>query len=118
MKIKSGGGITSNKLLTSKGYKTEPVPPAVSPAGVAQQGMATQFRKEELYQGKGYQTGPQQSTGIARATFNSAKAGPGSGRTIYASGSQSPTPTPKPVGPTRDTLAEFGPKISGPSRRR
>jgi hypothetical protein len=87
--IKSGGGITSNQLKQSKAYKTEPKPHAMSPAGVAQQGMATAFKKEPLEAGPGYRTGPQQPTGIAGARKGPAGAGPGGmGRTIYASGSQ------------------------------
>jgi len=50
----SGGGITSNKLVTSKGYKTEPVANKASPAGAGQLGTAVQFKKEPLIQGKGY----------------------------------------------------------------
>jgi hypothetical protein len=98
----SGGGISSNKVTSSKSaWKVEPKAQAVSPAGVNQMSLSTQFRKDPLAQGAGYSTKPMGSTGIANARFNSASAGPGSGRTIYKSGSQSPTPPAKPVRPGR-----------------
>jgi hypothetical protein len=77
MKIKSGGGITSNKTVQSKsGWKQEPKPHAMSPAGVGQQGAATAFKKEPLEMGPGYRTGPQQPTGIAGARKGPTGAGP------------------------------------------
>ena len=116
--IKSGGGITSNKLVTSKGYKTEPVANKASPAGAGQLGAAVQFRKEPLIQGKGYNPAPVPATGIANARKGPSEAGPGSGRTIYKSGSQSPTPpVSKPVGAGRDILSEFGPERFEKDRR-
>jgi hypothetical protein len=97
MKIKSGGGITSNKLVQSKNWKREPIANKASPAGSAQQGMATQFRKEPLIQqGKGYNPSGVPATGIANARKGHEGPGPGGGgRTIYGSGSQSKTPAPK-----------------------
>jgi len=107
----SGGGITSNKLVTSKGYKVEPVARGASPAGVSQMGVSTAFRKEPLIQGPRYNPAPVPPTGIANACKGPAGAAPGGGgRTIYKSGSQSPTPTvSKPVG-GRDILSSFGPE--------
>jgi hypothetical protein len=117
MKIKSGGGIQSNKYVTSRKYKSEPIAHKASPAGAAQQGMAVQFRKEPLQAGKGYEPAKVGPTGIANARQGHSGPGPGGGgRTIYGSGSQSPTPPARPIGPTKDTLAEFGPEI--PGRRR
>ena len=112
MKIKSGGGIQGNKVVQSKsGWKTEPIPHKASPAGAAQQGMAVQFRKEPLQQGRGYEPAKQGDTGIANARQGPAGAGPGGmGRTIYKSGSQSPTPPAREMPPGRDTLAEYGPE--------
>jgi hypothetical protein len=93
MKVKSGGGITSNKYRTSSKYKSEPIAHKASPAGAAQQGMATQFRKEPLQAGKGYNPPGVPATGIANARQGHAGVGPGGGsRVIYGSGSQSPTP--------------------------
>jgi hypothetical protein len=119
MKIKSGGGITLNKLVQDRKYKQEPVTHKASPARSAQQGLAVQFRKEPLQQGPGtgYQPQPMGSTGIAGARQGHAGVGPGGGnRTIYKSGSQSPTPPAHGMRAGRDTLAEFGPDV--PGRRR
>jgi hypothetical protein len=114
MKIKSGGGIQSNKLVQSQKWKQEPKPKAVNPASAAQLGRSEQFRKPPLEQGKGYETKPMAATGIANARKGPAGAAPGGmGRTIYRSGSQSPTPAPRAIGPTRDTLSEFGKDIPG-----
>jgi hypothetical protein len=45
--------------------------------------------------------------------------GPGTGRTVMRSGSQTGTAvTPRPIGPTKDTLAEFGPDSAGVRNRR
>ncbi len=81
-KARSGGGITSNKLMQSTKWKQEPVANKASPAGAAQQGLAVQFPG-------------------------------GGGRTIYKSGSQSPTPPAREMPEGRNTLAEYGPDIPG-----
>jgi hypothetical protein len=112
VKIVSGGGITSNKYVTSKTAKAEPIARKVSPAGVAQQGMATQFRKEPLISGVGYEPGPKGSTRLS-GTYNPAREGPGSGRTTYRSGSQSATPQANEMPKGRDTLSELGPEKRG-----
>jgi hypothetical protein len=110
-KIVSGGGLKSRVVKHSTGYKQEPVPHKASPAGAAQQGMATQFRKEPLQQGTGYQPGKMGSTGIAGARQGNAGPGPGGGnRTIYRSGSQSPTPSAREMPAGRNTLSEYGPE--------
>jgi hypothetical protein len=113
--IRSGGGISSNKTVRSKSsWKTEPFSKAGNVAGVAQQGMATAFKKEPLTQGRGYEPGKMAATG-APGQYNSALQGPGSQRTVYRSGSQAeynPGPQPMRTNPMptgRDTLAEFGP---------
>jgi hypothetical protein len=114
-KARSGGGITSNKLMQSTKWKQEPVANKASPAGAAQQGLAVQFRKEPLtQQGKGYNPSAMGSTGIANARQGPSGAGPGGGgRTIYKSGSQSPTPPAREMPEGRNTLAEYGPDIPG-----
>jgi hypothetical protein len=116
----TGGGPQGNKTKSMKaGWKVEPKSKAIDPAAVSAMGMAVQFKKPNLESGPGYTTKAQPPTGIANARQGPASAAPGGmGRMIYKSGSQSPTPAPKPVGPTRDTLGEFGPEISGPGRRR
>src|SRR5262249_27191408 len=107
----TGGGISSNKTVQSRsGMKVEPKAQAANVAGVAQQGMATAFKKEPLIQGKGYEPQGMGPTGIANATKGPAGAGPGGmGRTIYRSGSQSPTPPAHGMPAGRNTLAEYGP---------
>jgi hypothetical protein len=101
----TGGGYGSRKVSHSREGKQEPKARAVSPAAVAQQGAATQFRKEELYRGKGYQT----PKGVTDPT----KVGPGAGRTIHRSGSQSATPPAREMPEGRNTLAEYGPEVPG-----
>jgi hypothetical protein len=111
MKIKSGGGLNSNKVVQSRGYKVEPKSRAINPASVSTLGISTQFRKPNLEMGPGYTTKPQGDTGIANSVKGPAGAGPGGmGRTIYKSGSQSPTPPAREMPAARDTLAEFGPE--------
>jgi hypothetical protein len=112
VKIVSGGGINSNKVVQSKTGKVEPVSRKASPAGAAQLGRAVQFKKEPLEQGRGYEPGPKGSTGLS-GTYNPAREGPGSGRTTYRSGSQSATPQANEMPAGRDTLAEYGRDIPG-----
>jgi len=114
MKIKSGGGIQSRQVSHRYEPKVEPKAHKASPAGAAQQGMAVQFRKEPLQSEKGYEPKAMGSTGIANARQGHAGPGPGGGnRTIYKSGSQSPTPPAHGMLPGRDTLSEFGPDVPG-----
>jgi hypothetical protein len=128
-RIVSGSGINSNKVVQSKkGQKVEPTSHRANVAGVAQQGLATQFRKEPLEQGRGYEPKEVGATG-APGQYNSASVGPGSQRTVYRSGSQSQyglvaqgqvngAPDPPSTAPGRDILSDYGREISGPSRRR
>lgn len=84
----TGGGYGSRQHTDKKaGQKVEPVTHRGNVASVAQQGMATAFKKEPLTRGKGYTPGKMGDTGIAKATYNPATSGPGSQRTTYASGS-------------------------------
>jgi hypothetical protein len=118
--IISGGGYNSRQVSHRREPKTEPVTHRGNPAGVAQQGMAVQFRKEPLQQGphSGYEPGKTGSTGIANASKGPAGAGPGGyGRTIYKSGSQSPTPPAREMPAGRNTLSEFGRDVPGRGRR-
>jgi len=103
MKIQSGGGITSNKYKISKsGQKVEPVTHKGNVSGVAQQGEALAFKRSPITQGKGYEPSKMGPTGIANASKGPAGAGPGGmGRTIYKSGSQSPTPVATGMEPGR-----------------
>jgi hypothetical protein len=108
--IKSGGGINSNKTVQSRsGGKVEPRSTAINPSGVSQRDVSTAFRKEPVEVGPGYSTKAMPATGIANARQGPAGAGPGGfERTIYKSGSQSPTPPAHGLPAGRDTLAEFG----------
>ena len=66
-RIVSGGGINSNKVVQSRsGQKVEPISHRGNVAGVAQQGLATQFRKEPLEQGRGYEPKAVGDTGVTR----------------------------------------------------
>jgi len=114
--IMSGGGFNSRVVKHDRKTKAEPVTHKASPAGAAQQGMATQFRKKPLQQGphSGYeQPKITKGTGIANATYNSAKQGPGSQRAVYRSGSQSPCPPAHEMPAGRDTLSESGRDVPG-----
>ncbi len=110
-KARSGGGITSNKLVQSKAPKAEPKPRAISPGGVSQLGehVGTRRAVQPLDVGRGYQPkGPTSNMGQ----------GPGANRQVHRCGSQG-THGPVNLGHSpqrRDTLAEFGPDI--PGRRR
>src|SRR5262245_60668941 len=105
--ILSGGGYNSRNVSHANAPKVEPKSKAANVGGVAQQGVSTAFKKEPLFNGPGYSTGPQGDTGIANATKGPAGAGPGGfGRTIYASGSQGPTPTAREMAPSRDVFNE------------
>jgi hypothetical protein len=118
--IMSGGGINSNKTVQSKsGYKVEPKARAMSPEAVGQQGASLAFARKPLERGPGYTTKPMPSTGIANAVKGPAGAGPGGfGRTIYKSGSQSPTPPAREMPAGRQILSEYGPdSITARGRR-
>jgi hypothetical protein len=116
----TGGGIQSRNVSNVYEPKIEPKPRAMSPAGVAQQGMATAFKKEPLEKGPGFRGGPMGATGVP-GKYNAATSGPGSLRTTYPSGSQtqygSPAPNavnrapdPPATTPGRDILSSYGPE--------
>jgi hypothetical protein len=93
----TGGGIQSNKYVTSKaGQKVEPKAKAINPAAVAAQGLAVQFKKPDLEQGPGYSGSAMAPTG-SRGVYNAATSGPGSLRTTYKHGTQSACPEAKPL---------------------
>ncbi len=104
-KARSGGGISSNKLVQSKAPKAEPRARAISPGGADQLGQKVGPRRavEPLDAGPGYRTpvGPSSNMGV----------GPGANRQVHRCGSQG---THGPVNrgqssPARDILSEFGP---------
>jgi hypothetical protein len=105
-KARSGGGITSNKLVQSRAPKAEPKAHAMSPGGVSRIGVhpSPLSRPEPIEAGRGFQpVGP---------TDNVAAVGVGGGRTVHRTGSQSPTPAAKAMPAGRDILSEFGPERS------
>src|SRR5262249_9993968 len=106
-KIVSGGGYNSRQVKHDRKYKQEPQTHKGNPAGVAQQGMALGFKREPITSGKGYEPSKIGPTGIANARQGPKGAGPGGmGRTIYKSGSQSPTPPAHPLPAGRSIDAE------------
>jgi hypothetical protein len=111
VKVMSGGGINSNKTVQSRsGAKVEPRSTAIDPAGVSQRDVSTAFRKTPVEIGPGYNPGKMAAAGIANARQGPPGAGPGGfGRTIYKSGSQSPTPPAREMPAGRNTLTEYGP---------
>ena len=128
VRMMSGGGINSNKVVQSKAGKVEPVARKANPEAVAQQGLATAFQKSPLEQGRGYQPGEIPATGV-KGTYNSATQGPASGRTVYGSGSQGTygpvaqgetnrAPDVPATVPGRDILSDYGKEVSDKGRRR
>jgi hypothetical protein len=112
--ILTGSGHNSRVVSHRREPKVEPKPTAINPAGVSQRDVSTAFRKERVEMGPGYTQKPMGSTGIANARQGHAGVGPGGGgRTIYKSGSQSPTPPADGMPAGRDTLSEFGRDIPG-----
>jgi hypothetical protein len=77
-------------------------------------GASTQFVKQPLQAGKGYEPKSMGPTGVP-GKYNAATQGPGSGRTVHPSGSQSTYGKVNPGEPRqapRDILSEFGPERS------
>jgi hypothetical protein len=111
-KARSGGGITSNKLVRP-GVKNPTQTRSISPTGASELGSAMGSLKGHgnaatpLFDGKAV---PQTNFGneVAR---NVGKGGPGTGRTVYKTGTQqmhgAAAGTRPPASP--DTLREFGP---------
>jgi hypothetical protein len=89
----TGGGIQSNKVVQTSNPKREPINNAVSmnrPSMIGLQHWVNQD-KGPLYQRGGVDSTP-------KGPSNNFIAGPGAGRQILRSGSQSPTPNPTPMG--------------------
>ena len=120
--IKSGGGINSDKTVQSRsGYKVEPRSTAIDPAGISQRDISTAFRKTPVEVGAGYSPSQMPATGV-KGSYNSATLGPGSGRTVYARGSQAEygpvnpgqvnqAPDVPATRPGRDILSDYGPEM-------
>ncbi len=82
-KARSGGGLTSNKLVRPSVKAVPASTSKVSPAGVAQLGRPTAFKKDAMVQGRAGQVplGNQLVTNVG-------KGGPGTGRQVHYCGSQ------------------------------
>src|SRR5262249_5127130 len=106
MRVKSGGGITSNKYVTSKsGQNIEPKAMAMSPEAVGQQGASLAFARKPLEMGPGYT--PSKMAAVDRPSYQGPSTpAPGSNRTIYPSGLQSKTPPAREMTPSRDYFNE------------
>jgi hypothetical protein len=121
-KSRSGGGITSNKVVHRPAPKAEPRSRAVNPAYADQLGRAlgnhaTNSGKTlkggavPMDAGRGYQ-------GPKGPSDNVAAVGVGGGRTVMKSGTQSMhgQPVRSATPPARDILGDFGPEIGGRKR--
>jgi hypothetical protein len=107
-KIRSGGGITSNKLIRPGIKAGSPRTNLIDPHGPDFLGQSTSFPKPPLMKG----TAPQVELGNALAT-NVGAGGPGQGRTVMRGGSQGTHgPTTGSVQQGRDILSEYGPEKS------
>jgi len=82
-KIKSGGGITSNKFV-QPGIKTGSPNKGSSPGSADQLGQAVAFKREQVEMGKAYQ-GSKLGNELA---LNVGAGGPGKGRETFRCGSQ------------------------------
>src|SRR6516162_2712998 len=123
MKVRSGGGLTSNKLVTAKaGQKVEPRSRAIAPEAASSIGKAAAgYRPPLITQGgRGYQSEPMPPKGVGNATKRPDVPSPGSGRTIYRTGSQmqygnpvqgsrSSAPDVPGTTPGKDILNDYGP---------
>jgi hypothetical protein len=90
----TGGGAGTNKLVSTRNFKTEPQNYAIDPGRASNIGMSVHFVKGPLQEGRGYSNpiGPSPSV-----------AGPGGGRVVLPSGSQSRVSNPTPMQrPRRD----------------
>jgi hypothetical protein len=124
---RSGGGINSNKVV-SRNVRTGAPARGISPGAVSQFGSsvgnhATDRAKSTGYRGERFLEGKTPAGGNVplgnEVATRVGKGGPGAGRTIHKSGTQQGMPaTPRAIGPTRDTLSEFGPDSANARNRR
>jgi hypothetical protein len=115
-KIKSGGGIQSNKLVKPS-VRTGQPPKGTSPAAADYLGQATAFRKENVGVGPAYQASKLGN----EVALNVGAGAPGAGRTVHHCGSQGVHGKPDPGNPPpagKDIISEFGPDIPGRNYKR
>jgi hypothetical protein len=93
-KATSGGGLTSNKLVSTRNFKTEPQTYKIEPGRASLIGQSIQ----------GFARGPLQTPGAYSNPVgpSQCECKPGGGRTILPSGSQSSSKTTPMQGPRRD----------------
>jgi hypothetical protein len=123
----AGGGIAS-RVNKSVPVRTGTPARGISPGGVSQFGSSvgnhsTDHRANLPYKGERYLEGKTPAGGAVplgnAVATNVGRGGPGTGRTVMRSGSQQGMPvTPRAIGPTRDTLAEFGADSANVRNRR
>jgi hypothetical protein len=88
----SGGGINMNKVVETHNPKREPHVDQIDPRRPSQIGLSHYLPKAPLYQS---------SVASTPIGATPSVAGPGGGRMIMPSGSQSKTPAPTPMGKGR-----------------
>jgi hypothetical protein len=111
-KPRSGGGLTSNKLVRPK-YRSGPARTnVVSVQSVAEQGMSINWPRQPLVKGTAGQVP------LGNQTSAEIKCGPGGGRTIYPRGTEDQHGKPSygegDIGPNagKDILSAYGPDKS------
>jgi hypothetical protein len=107
-KARSGGGITGNKVVQSRGVVTGTNAKGVSPQSAARIGMQVITTTGPMVVG-----GPISKPLGNELAKNVGAGGPGSGRTVYPTGTQSKQPVPGPMPAGRDILRDFGPDAKG-----
>jgi hypothetical protein len=121
-----GGGMGSRAVGKPTQYFTGRPSQRVAPGGVSQFGEAvgnhitdrgaTNYRGDPVRMGSLPGPGSTQ-LGNAKA-LDVGKGGPGAGRVVLRSGGQHGLASPAPIGPTKDTLAEYGPDSPNAAGRR
>lgn len=123
----AAGGPGSKSLAKTTIYHSGQPAQKINPGGVAQFGSAvgnhaSDSRATTNYRGDPVRMGAMGGMGSVKlgneVALNVGKGGPGSGRTVMRSGSQGGVSPATPIGPTKDTLAEFGPDSPNVAGRR
>jgi hypothetical protein len=120
---KSGGGATSSNVKPTTARGGGKPAQAKNPGGVAQFGLA---QGDHTMQGPtNYRCDPRNlpvSGGLLSTPMGNDLThgtGPkGQGRTVMGCGSQQGVSPPTPIGPTKDTLSEYGPDYQNSRTRR
>jgi hypothetical protein len=92
----SGGGLESNKLVETRNPKSEPISHSVSMNRPSLIGASTFFKKPPLYNKVPFST--------SKGPSDMSLQGPGAGRRILPSGSQSSVKAPTPMSGPRRSL--------------